>query len=69
SMGFDISSTRAHTESTRPSWLLPLGTFLLAIFLVCLRWGHLVPHDFLFLVRVLTIAALGGLFWVVLRIR
>lgn len=69
SMGFDISSTRGHTESTRPAWLLPLGVFLLSVFLACVRWGNAVPPGFMFPVRALTIAALVGLFWVVLRIR
>jgi hypothetical protein len=69
SMGFDLTSTRDHTETTRPTWLLPLGMLLLAIFLLCLRWGNMAPALLTLPVHALTIATLIGLFWVVLRIR
>ncbi len=70
SMGFDLTTaTASGTVNTRPAWLLPLGLFLLMVFLVCLRWGALAPASMIIPVRVLTIAAGVGLFWVVLRIR
>ena len=69
SMGFDITTARTRTESTRPAWLLPLGALMLGVLLVCLRWGALAPAAMIIPVRVLTIAAFAGLFWVVLRIR
>jgi hypothetical protein len=69
SMGFDLTSTRDTTETTRPAWLLPLGLVLLSIFLICLRWGNMAPPILILPVQALTIATLIGLFWVVLRIR
>lgn len=69
SMGFDLTTTRYETETTRPAWLFPLGLVLLTVFLVCLRWGSLVPPGFILPVQAITITALAGLFWVVLRIR
>lgn len=69
SMGFDITTAPERTESTRPVWLLPLGALVLGVLLVCLRWGSLAPPGMMIPVRMLTLAAVAGLFWIVLRIR
>jgi hypothetical protein len=69
SMGFDITHSEKRTRSTRPDWLLPLGALLLAVFLCCVRWGAEAPAGFVIPVRLLTLVAMAGMFWVVLRIR